>query len=70
MHVSQELNATPQTNCVTLLRMNPEPANLLDYQPRHRNEQTTALWRTIIFYGLGILGLLVVLGAIFLVALW
>ena len=44
------------------------PPNLLEYQPRHRQAAETKLWRSIVFYALGALGLAVVGGAFALIA--
>jgi small-conductance mechanosensitive channel len=44
--------------------MSSEPANLLEYQPRHRYATEKKVWRSVIFYGLGIVGLITVLAVL------
>jgi hypothetical protein len=48
--------------------MSSQPAKLLEYQPRHRYAAEKKVWRSVIFYALGILGLLTVLTVLFIAA--
>ncbi len=44
--------------------MSSQPAKLLEYQPRHRYATEKKVWRSVVFYGLGIVGLITVLAVL------